>query len=146
MIQPDLQELISSHQDPCVSIFMPVRHVRSKIRENPIRFKNLFARAEELLGKRNVDSETIENTLGPGRRLLQDPSFWRGHAGGLAMFLSPSLLRYFRIPIEMNERVLVADRFHLKPLLPCVSRNQDFFLTKTELSSIFNEFFSLVLR
>jgi hypothetical protein len=37
-------------------------------------------------------------------------------------------MRYYRLPVHFEELVVIADRFHIKPLLPLLSRNRHFYV------------------
>lgn len=60
--------------------------------------------------------------------LLRDGLFWRHQTDGLAIFLSPKMFRVFRLPIAFQELVVVADRFHLQPLLSLFSGDGRFYI------------------
>ena len=85
--RPDLETLLRTQAQPCVSIFMPTERAGREVQQNPIRLKNLVREAEELLhelGVRSVDSITK-----PAHDLLSDGSFWRHQGDGLVLFLAP---------------------------------------------------------
>jgi hypothetical protein len=59
---------------------------------------------------------------------LDTPEFWQQNEG-LALFVSfDQGLRYYRLPIEFEELVVVSDRFHIKPLLPLATGDQHFYI------------------
>lgn len=65
-----------------------------------------------------MSSRDSDALLEPARALLHDSIFWQYQADGLAAFIAPELMRTFRVPLHCDELVVVASRFHLKPLLP----------------------------
>jgi hypothetical protein len=70
----------------------------------------------------------VKELLEPAQRLLENEFFWRHQDDGLALFLSGSLFKYYRLPFQFQELVVVADRFHIKPLLPLFTGDGRFFL------------------
>lgn len=112
----ELKTLIEKSEGACVSIFMPTHRAGVKAQQNPIRFKNLLRKAEEQLIAGGLRSIEVTGLLEPAQKFLWDDSFWR-QGNGLAMFLSPKVFRYYRLPFDIEELVVVADRFHIKPFL-----------------------------
>jgi hypothetical protein len=55
--------------------------------------------------------------------LATDKGFWGERSLGLAVFRSPKFFAAYRLPATFTENVTVADRFHVKPLIP-VLQNQ----------------------
>jgi hypothetical protein len=62
------------------------------------------------------------------RKLLEDGLFWQYQSDGLAMFLSSDVSRYYRLPLDFEEIVVVTDRFHVKPLFPLLSGDGRFYI------------------
>jgi len=57
---------------------------------------------------------------------VQDQLFWRHQSDGLALFYSEDIFQFFRLPIRFTELVVVAGRFHVKPLLPLLTSDGTF--------------------
>jgi hypothetical protein len=113
----DLRELLGSRQHPCVSIYMPAHKSGSETRQDPIRLKNLLrgARAEATaLGFRSSEFDGWTAEL---RKLLQDTAFWAQQTDGLCAFAGPQTLRVWRLPKGFEDLAIVADRWHVTPLL-----------------------------
>ena len=60
--------------------------------------------------------------------LVDDDALWSHLANSLAVFVTPSTLKTFRLPNRLGTRVEVADRFHVKPLLRSVTFPQAAFV------------------
>ena len=119
--------LLMQHQDKwLVSIFMPTHSVTTRVQEDQIRFKNLIKQAEDRLLELEVDKP--DPLLEPAHRLLDDRSFWRHQSDGLALFSAKGLFKPYRLPIRFDELVSVADRFHVKPILPLLTGDGRFYL------------------
>ena len=91
--------------------------------ENPIRWRKHLAEAEERLVKAGCRAAEVKELLAPARRLLEDVAFWKNQSDGLAVFLAPQFLRLFRLPLAFQDRVIVANRFSIIPLLPLLTGN-----------------------
>ena len=124
--RPDLETLLKAQARPCVSIFLPTERAGREIQQNPIRLKNLVREAEQRLsdlGIRAVDSITK-----PARDLETDGAFWRHQGDGLALFLAPGFAESYTLPVAFEDLVVVADHFHLKPLLPMMSAGEHYWV------------------
>ena len=127
-----LAELVDLRCDHSVSIFLPTHRTGPDSRpfatEDVIRWKNLVREAEDRLRATNMSERDIDVLLEPARALLDDSLFWRYQSDGLAAFTAPGLFRTFRIPIRLNELVVVAPRFHVKPVLPLLEGDGRFYI------------------
>lgn len=129
LLQPDsLRQLIEHGNGPCVSMFLPTHRTPPENEQDPIRLKNLLGEAQERLVQMDVRSPDAIELLEPATRLLGLGLFWQYQADGLALFLAPGVFRFFRLPVDLPELVVVADRFHVKPLLPYVATGGHFFM------------------
>jgi hypothetical protein len=126
--QHDLRTLIKKRPGPCISLFMPTRQAGPEIQQDPIRCGNLLKAAEERLVAQGLRSPEAAALLEPIQKLVKDSFFWRHQSDGLALFRSAELFRFFRLPIDFEELVVVTHRFHIKPLLPLFSGNGRFYI------------------
>src|SRR5690606_15766891 len=92
---------------PCVSIFMPTHRLGPETRQDPIRLKNLVATAEERLISGGLRAPKARALLEPAHTLIDDNDFWQQQRAGLALFLGPDLFRPFRLPFQLEERLVV---------------------------------------
>lgn len=121
-----LEPLLQARSGPCVSIYMPTHRHHPAKEQDPIRFKNALKEAERLLSDRNSPA-AISALLGPVAALPND-AFWRHQADGLAILRSPDVLEEFRIPLSVPELVVVAESFHVRPLIRSLNTNVRYFL------------------
>jgi hypothetical protein len=124
----ELDKLTGKPRGACVSIFLPTHRAGAETRQDPIRLKNLLDEAEERLVARGLRTPETGRLLEPPRDLLADDAFWRHQGDGLALFLSSDEFRYYRLPLSFEELVVVADRYHLKPLLPLLVEDGQFYV------------------
>jgi hypothetical protein len=123
-----LHPLIDERSEYCVSLYMPTHRSGPGIQQDPIRLKNLLREAEAQMAHRGGRRSDARALLAPARRLLGNDDFWQHQSDGLALFLSPNTFRAYRLPHEFVELGLVADRFHLKPLLTLLSGDGRFYV------------------
>jgi hypothetical protein len=124
----DLSTLMGRHKGLCVSIVMPTHRAGREIQQDPIRLKNLLVEAEERLLASGLRTPDAQELLEPAEKLLQGSPFWQRQSDGLALFLSSEVFRYYRLPFDFEELVVVTDRFHIKPLLPLLSGGGQFYV------------------
>jgi len=105
---------------------MPTYRKTSQAQQNQIRFKNLMREAEMML--REVGSREERDLLDAPNRLLEDKPFWQNQCEGLAVFVSQGFFKYYCVPVALSEEVVVADRFHVKPLLPLLIGDGRFYI------------------
>ena len=105
---------------------MPTHPKGKEVRQDPIRLKNLLADARSKLmaaGTPEADADTI---LEPATALLEDRDFWQHQGTGLALFINEKQLSEYRVPLTLEERVVVGRKFHVRPLLPILSADGHF--------------------
>ncbi|KAM3111741.1 baeRF3 domain-containing protein [Phormidesmis sp. 146-33] len=123
----ELKELVEQPQGLCVSIYMPTVQLGSETQQNTLRFKNLIRQAEAELEKYGLRPTDAGQLLQPAIALDND-EFWQNQNAGLALFIAERFFRYYRVPINLIELVIVSDRFHLKPLIPLLSGDDRFYI------------------
>lgn len=129
LTKEQLRTLMETSAEPCVSIYMPT-HVRgAEIQQDPIRLKNMLRQAVERL-KSNWDmaEEDAEAMLQSGSVLLENEEFWRNQGHALALFFTPDTMYMHQLPMRIDEKLIVSNRFHLKPLLPLLSGDGTFYV------------------
>jgi len=124
----DLQQLAQSSGGYHISIYLPTHSAGIEAEQNPIRFKNLIRRAEEELEAEGVRTPEIKSILDPAYQLLSNHFFWKHQRKGLALFIGPEQNEYYRTTHTFRELAIVTHRFHLKPLLPLLSREEQFYI------------------
>lgn len=123
----DLRALAERQEEHSVSIFMPT-HRGQETQQDRIRLKNLLKNTEEHLLARGVRRTDVEAMLERAERLLPEGLFWTYKSDGLALFISPTFFRCYRLPLSFDESVTINNRFHIKPLLPVLSGEGHFYL------------------
>jgi hypothetical protein len=124
----DLGTLLETRPGWHVSMFMPMIQRGSETQQNPIRCKNLLRQAEEQLLANGLRSQEVHEFLQPVQQLLPNRDFWQRQSHGLALYTAPRVFRNYRVPLPLDELVVVTQRFHIKPLLPLLSGDGHFFV------------------
>jgi Bacterial archaeo-eukaryotic release factor family 3 len=124
----DLAILLEQGPGWHVSMFMPTVQRGAETQQNPIRCKTLLRQAEERLLASGLRPAEVQELMHPGQELLANHGFWQRQSHGLALFMAPHLFRAYRVPLALEELVVVTHRFHIKPLLPLLSGDGHFFV------------------
>jgi hypothetical protein len=121
----DLLALSAAHEAPCVSFYLPTHRHPPQSEQDPIRLRNLLR--DGLSGLTAIGFAAGEELLEPVRELA-DSGSWGPPRDGLAVFRSPDLLAHHSVPMSFSERVVVADSFHLRPLLRFLQAGERFYV------------------
>ncbi len=124
----DLELLAHHREEPCVSVFAPLRRGGPEKKQNTIRLKNMFREVEKQLDEAGLRHKEQQQLLEPARGLMDGMHVWKQDSDGLAVFISPELFRYYRLPAHFQELAVVSDQFHIKPLLPLLTGDGRFYV------------------
>lgn len=124
----DLMTLTETRPGWHVSMFLPMHQAGVDTLQNPVRLKNVLRQAEEQLQASGLRAAEITALLAPAQELLPHYAFWQHQSAGLALFLAPDLFQTYCLPLPFTELLVVNQRFHLKPLLPLLSEDGQFYV------------------
>jgi hypothetical protein len=124
----ELEQLGTRKDGWHVSIYMPTHRAGGEVQQDPIRLKNLLAKAEENLREWDLRPPEIASVLEPGFALLDDHIFWRRQSDGLAILAARDAFHTYRLPSSFEEEVIIGPSFYIKPLLPIVSHGGLFYV------------------
>lgn len=124
----ELRELMEMGKEPSVSFFLPTDPVSRDPQQSRIKLKNLLRQAEDQLKQTTLRPAEIEKMLSPVETLYNESIFWSHQQEGLAIFVNSDFFRYYRLPISFSEVVEVGKQFHVKPLLPLLSQDYQYYL------------------
>lgn len=114
-----VQRLLAGHEPPCVSLYMPTHRHNPDSLQGPIRYKNLLREVERSLADR-YPTRDVRSLLEPFRDLTNNRHFWEHRLDGLAILAAAGTLEVFEVQRPLPELAVVADSFHVKPLLRVV--------------------------
>jgi hypothetical protein len=123
-----LGALIEPVEGPCVSVFLPTHRLGVEVRQGPIRLKNQLKQIEAQLEARKLRTAAIREFLAPIQKLAENSGFWQYQSDGLAIFRSQDKFYYYRLPMHVDELLVVTDRFHVKPLLRLFTEDGRYYL------------------
>jgi hypothetical protein len=110
-----IQELLSTEQNPCFSLYMPTHRTHPENQQDPIRYRNLVRQMEESLLQKYSAAE-VKEYLEPFYKLGNDAEAWNHTLDGLAVFSATGLFKVVGLRQTVDELAIVADSFHTKPL------------------------------
>lgn len=123
-----LASLLDEREGPCVSIFMPTHRMGPETEADTVHLKNLLGDVADRLEARGLRRPEAQSLLEEPAALLGDGRFWQHQLDGLALYIAPGFFETFRLPLRLDEQVVVGDSFHVKPLLPAMSEGHFFVL------------------
>lgn len=108
-------DLLQDREGPCVSLYLPTRGYRTP-QQAVMEYKQLLDQAGQSLAM-EWPAEVIDALLAPLHELAENERFWAHTLTGLAVLRAPDFYKVYKLQRTVPERVIVADSFHLKPLL-----------------------------
>lgn len=124
MIVEELRQLLAHQTPPCVSIYLPTR--RGGGADDRKRFDALVLRARELLRK-NLPEKKLEALISSMQEFAQEFD-WQTTLDGLAVFRAENFAAEYRLPSTVPEVAVVADSFHIRPLVSFLQANRSYYL------------------
>jgi len=112
----------------CVSIYLPTRRAGQDTQQNSIRFKNLLRDAEKRLLSLGMGPRQVDGLLKPAQALVYDAYFWSHQYDGLAVLTAPEDFHTYRLPFRVEERLVIARSYYVKPVLPLFTNNGHYFI------------------
>jgi hypothetical protein len=113
----ELAAFLNNHRPPCISIYLATDRSYPSEQQGPIRYKNAVADAERKL-RQKYPGHQVNGLLGKFRALGDDQHFWAHRLDGLAVLGSRDRFEVFDLQRRpAKEMTVVADSFHVKPLL-----------------------------
>lgn len=132
----DIKALIDISGEVCVSLYMPTHRTGRQQQQDPIRFRNLVNETKKKLceiGFRQPDAEKFLYLL---NSYFSAGDFWQHQSDGLAVFLSTNFSRTYRLPSSFDELLVISKYFHIKPLLPLLSQDGQFYILAISMNEI----------
>ena len=111
---PDV--ILAERQGPFLSLYQPTHRTFPERQQDSVRFRNLVLKLGDSLREKHPDRD-IKPLLAPFHALAEDVEFWNRNFDGLAVLGSPDLFRVYRLQRPITEIAIVADSFHVKPLM-----------------------------
>jgi hypothetical protein len=132
----NLKSLLAQQGKWCVSIYIPTHRLGREQQQDPVRLKNLLAKAEVNLVTNGLRRPKVQQLMQPAEDLLSDKDFWQHQGDGLAIFLTNDFSVNYRLPMSFEELLMINKSFHIKPLFPLLNRVGKFYLLFVSLKKI----------
>ncbi|PKK39697.1 hypothetical protein ABB02_01037 [Clostridiaceae bacterium JG1575] len=101
---------------PRVTLYLPTHRREPDNKKDPIVFKNLMKKAEELMAK-NYEKGAYQEVLKRLEALQKDTLFWNHSTEGLGVLAVGTECYPYRLLTPVPEDVVVGETFHILPLL-----------------------------
>lgn len=111
-----------------VSMFLPTHPAGQDALQDPIRYKNLVRDAERQLLEGGMKPREASAFLEPAQALMEDTTFWQHQRDGLAVFIGEDDFHYYHLPFQVEELLVIAQSYYVKPVLPLFTNNGHFFI------------------
>lgn len=112
----NLYGLLANREPPCLSLYQPTHRHYPDNQQDPILYRKLVGELEASL-LRKYKKRDVEPLLSPFHALADDRDFWNNTLQGLAVLGAPGFFRYYLLQRSVKELAVVADSFHVKPLV-----------------------------
>ncbi|NMC27302.1 MAG: hypothetical protein GYA42_04065 [Syntrophomonadaceae bacterium] len=101
---------------PCLSLYQTTHRYPPDNKQDQIKFRNFLRSIENTL-KEQLDKASLNAILEPLFQLDKNQSFWNRTLDGMAVLASPQDCVVYRLSEPTEDRLIVGDSFHIKPLL-----------------------------
>ncbi len=108
--------LFEKCEHPCLSLYQPTHRHYPESQRDLIHYRNLVKVLEATLLQKYTRNE-IQALIAPFFALAENRDFWNHTLNGLAVLGSKDLFRVYRLQNPVAEMAIVADSFHIKPLV-----------------------------
>jgi hypothetical protein len=135
LTRTDIKALLGASAPPAISLFLPTERAGVDTLQNPNRLKRLLGLAEQRLATYGFRSSQ-EELLRPAFDLLGDYPFWQHCEDGLALFASEGFFQLYSLPYRVSEACFVGESFHIKPLLPLLVGDGEFYILALSKKSV----------
>lgn len=123
-----LKGLAQQAANPSISLFLPTHRTGQEIQQDPIRLKNLLRDAEHHFRNSGMGPREVRALLQPAHALLNDSYFWQHQYDGLAVFMAADDFHYYRLPFRVEELLIIARSYYVKPVLPLFTNNGHYYI------------------
>ena len=109
-------DIIFEEDEPCISLYQPTHRYSPENKQDPIVFKNLIREIENSL-KQKYQKNDLNSIMKPFYQIEEEKGFWNNTLDGLAIFANTNKCIVYELYRPLQELVVVADSFHIKPLI-----------------------------
>lgn len=111
-----VQQVLNHQQAPCASLYLTTHRTQPERRDDPTRYRNLVRELRDSLSSAYSPAMVAE-LIAPFENLERNEEFWNARTEGIIAFRSPDMFLRFHVDRPVGDLAVVADTFHVKPLL-----------------------------
>ena len=132
------KELTDINAGRCLSIFLPTHRKGKEVLsgQDLLVLKNQLKAVKKEMKDRGYGDKECQDFLRPVDQLLLNKKVWSHQSDGLALFLSNGFMKTYELPINFEPFHYLSNEFYLKPLLPLLVENMDFYLLTLDLHEV----------
>jgi hypothetical protein len=108
--------LLEKCEPPCLSLYQPTHRHYPENQRDLIAYRNLVKLLEATLLQKYTRNG-VQGLIAPFNDLADNRDFWNHTLNGLAVLSSRDFFRVYRLQRTVAEMAIVADSFHIKPLI-----------------------------
>ena len=135
MRKDDFLTLLRKPEGIAVTIYMPTHRV-ADMEGDPLLLRHLLDEAGTKLVQKGLRTPEARVLLSPARELLDDVLFWQHQEEGLVLFISQTSFSHFNLPFDVPQAVEVSGEYFIKPMLPLVINDGQYFLLSLSLNHV----------
>lgn len=124
----DLEQLASASAQPAVSLLMPTIRAGREVRQNSIRFGNLYKRVEQEIEQFSDDEDLKKSLTRQIADLEDNDPWWQHQSDGLALYFTTEKCWKYRVPIDLEEIVTIGQEFHVRPLIKLAQNDGSYYV------------------
>jgi hypothetical protein len=114
-LSADIQELVNTKDELCVSLIIPQNEVPSQRKLDRIAIDHAIEKLEMLLGK-GYDPGTVSELISKLRSIGEDLNAING-VKGIGLFASKSIFKIISFPFEVKEKIHAGKSFEIRDVL-----------------------------
>lgn len=124
-----LEDLLKLRGQTVISLYLPTQKSGADQQQNPIRFGNILKQARELLEKSDLSTHKLKLQLEEAEHMgAVDSEIWEFIKQGMAMFVTENDIQVIKLPIPVEDYAVVSQNPFIKPLLPLITTNGQFYI------------------
>jgi len=116
IVQQYPHAIFKDKQGPFITLYQTTHRTSPDNKQDSLRFKNLVNQVEKSLKEQGFKNEVLK-ICEPLHHILEDKEFWINSYDGICVLVNPHQCIVYKLDIPVQELAIVADSFHIKPLI-----------------------------
>ena len=127
-----MNEILSKFKDVtskcCVTIILTTHRTKPDNEKDPIVLKNLVKDAEKRIQAECGDDKVLANSIIEKLNKLAESIDHRHNLEGLALFVNENIAEFARLPLKVENRVVVDHTFHTRDLVRAINSQTAYYV------------------